>query len=171
MQRPIMWNRAGSSARPYGEESMALEFSICEVRWERYPRVSENAHARDRPKTCVARKIHAHSRLAEMQVVADHRWSAGPDCFRVVLARRFLSQNGRQTERDERQQQEHLRLGTHRHLGIPAHRSWLRVSISHSTVIGRLRHSSDASHSAARPILNGPRLPSTSRWKQRLRPT
>jgi hypothetical protein len=57
---------------------MALEFSICEVRWERYPRVSENAHARDRPKTCVARKIHAHSRLAEMQVVADHRWSAGP---------------------------------------------------------------------------------------------
>jgi hypothetical protein len=78
---------------------MALEFSICEVRWERYPRVSENAHARDRPKTCVARKIHAHSRLAEMQVVADHRWSAGPDCFRVVLARRFLSQNGRQTER------------------------------------------------------------------------
>src|SRR5260370_34912708 len=75
------------------------EFSICEVRWERHPRVSENAHARDRPKTCVARKIHAHSRLAEMQAVADHRWSAGPDCFRVVLARRFLSQNGRQTER------------------------------------------------------------------------
>src|SRR5882724_1284001 len=99
MQRPIMWNRAGSSARPYGEESMALEFSICEVRWERYPRVSENAHARNRPKTCVARKIHAHSRLAKMQVVSDHRWSAGPDCFRVVLARRFLSQNGRQTER------------------------------------------------------------------------
>jgi len=158
-----MWNRAGSSARPYGEESMALEFSICEVRWERYPRVSENAHARDRPKTCVARKIHAHSRPAEMQVVADHRWSAGPDCFRVVLARRFLSQNGRQTERDERQQQEHLRLGRHRHLGIPAHSSWLLVSISHSTVIGRLRHSSDASHSAARPILDGPRLPSTSR--------
>src|SRR5438128_9455416 len=25
---------------------MALEFTICEVRWERYPRVSENAHAR-----------------------------------------------------------------------------------------------------------------------------
>lgn len=136
-----------------------LEFSICEVRWERYPRVSENAHARDRPKTCVARKIHAHSRLAEMQVVADHRWSAGPDCFRVILARRFLSQNGRQTEGDERQQQEHLRLGTHRHLGIPAHSSWLLVSISHSTVIGRLRHSSDASHSAARPILDGPPTP------------
>jgi len=38
-------------------------------------------------------------RLAEMQVVADHRWSAGPDCFRVVLRERFLSQNGRQTER------------------------------------------------------------------------
>ena len=91
--------------------------------------------------------------------------------YRVVLARRFLSRNGRQTERDERQQQEHLRLGTHRHLGIPAHPSWLLVSISHSTVIGRLRHSSDASHSAARPVLDGPRLPSTSRWKQRLRPT
>jgi site-specific recombinase XerD len=26
---------------------MALEFSICEVRWERYRRVSENRHARD----------------------------------------------------------------------------------------------------------------------------
>src|SRR5258708_9117687 len=26
---------------------MALEFTICEVRWERYPRVSENAHARE----------------------------------------------------------------------------------------------------------------------------
>src|SRR5713226_8366248 len=29
------------------EEPMALEFSICEVRWERYRRVLENAHARD----------------------------------------------------------------------------------------------------------------------------
>jgi integrase/recombinase XerD len=29
------------------EEPMALEFSICEVRWERYRRVSENEHARD----------------------------------------------------------------------------------------------------------------------------
>jgi integrase/recombinase XerD len=26
---------------------MALEFTLCEVRWEKYPRVSENAHARD----------------------------------------------------------------------------------------------------------------------------
>ncbi len=26
---------------------MALEFTICEVRWERYPRVSENVHARE----------------------------------------------------------------------------------------------------------------------------
>jgi integrase/recombinase XerD len=26
---------------------MSLEFTICEVRWERYPRVSENAHARE----------------------------------------------------------------------------------------------------------------------------
>jgi integrase/recombinase XerD len=26
---------------------MTLEFTICEVRWERYPRVSENAHARE----------------------------------------------------------------------------------------------------------------------------
>src|SRR5260370_41417106 len=26
---------------------MALEFTTCEVRWERYPRVSENAHARE----------------------------------------------------------------------------------------------------------------------------
>ena len=26
---------------------MALEFTICEVRWERYPRVSGNAHARE----------------------------------------------------------------------------------------------------------------------------
>jgi site-specific recombinase XerD len=29
------------------EEPMALEFSICEVRWERYRRVLENAHARE----------------------------------------------------------------------------------------------------------------------------
>jgi hypothetical protein len=27
---------------------MALEFTICKVRWERYPHVSENAHARDK---------------------------------------------------------------------------------------------------------------------------
>src|SRR5579872_7427368 len=26
---------------------MALEFSICEVKWNRYPRVSENVHARE----------------------------------------------------------------------------------------------------------------------------
>ena len=26
---------------------MALEFTICEVKWERYPRVSENVHARE----------------------------------------------------------------------------------------------------------------------------
>src|SRR6266852_4594372 len=26
---------------------MALDFTICEVRWERYRRVSENAHARE----------------------------------------------------------------------------------------------------------------------------
>ena len=26
---------------------MALEFAICEIHWERYPRVSENAHARE----------------------------------------------------------------------------------------------------------------------------
>jgi hypothetical protein len=26
---------------------MALEFSICEVRWERYRRVAENPHARE----------------------------------------------------------------------------------------------------------------------------
>src|SRR5258707_12238713 len=29
------------------EEPMALEFSICEVRWERYRRVSENLHAKE----------------------------------------------------------------------------------------------------------------------------
>ncbi len=26
---------------------MALEFTVCEIRWERYPRVSENAHAKE----------------------------------------------------------------------------------------------------------------------------
>src|SRR6266481_3762231 len=53
-----MWNRAGSSARrivgfgprgaePKMEEPMALEFSICEVHWERYRRVAENPPARE----------------------------------------------------------------------------------------------------------------------------
>src|SRR5260370_35426221 len=54
----IMWNRAGSPARrivgfgprgaePKMEETMALEFSICEVSWERYRRVSESPQSRE----------------------------------------------------------------------------------------------------------------------------
>jgi hypothetical protein len=26
---------------------MALQFAVCEVRWEKYPEVSENAHAKE----------------------------------------------------------------------------------------------------------------------------
>ena len=40
---------------------MALEFSICEVRWERYRRVSENPHAREWLKFQAARGLAANT--------------------------------------------------------------------------------------------------------------
>lgn len=40
---------------------MALEFSICELRWERYPRVSENVHAREWLKFQSARGLAANT--------------------------------------------------------------------------------------------------------------
>jgi len=40
---------------------MALEFSICEVRWERYRRVSENLHAREWLKFQAARGLAANT--------------------------------------------------------------------------------------------------------------
>ena len=40
---------------------MALEFSICELRWERYPRVSENVHAREWLKFQSARGLTANT--------------------------------------------------------------------------------------------------------------
>src|SRR5215831_4576658 len=43
------------------EEQMALEFSICEVRWERYRRVSENPHAREWLEFQAARSLAANT--------------------------------------------------------------------------------------------------------------
>jgi len=40
---------------------MALEFSICEVRWERYRRVSENPHAREWLKFQATRGLAANT--------------------------------------------------------------------------------------------------------------
>ena len=40
---------------------MAREFSICEVRWERYRRVSENPHAREWLKFQAARGLAANT--------------------------------------------------------------------------------------------------------------
>jgi integrase family protein with SAM-like domain len=40
---------------------MALEFSICEVRWERYQRVAENPHAREWLKFQAARGLAANT--------------------------------------------------------------------------------------------------------------
>ncbi len=40
---------------------MALEFTICEIRWERYPRVSENAHAREWLKFQATRGLAANT--------------------------------------------------------------------------------------------------------------
>jgi hypothetical protein len=68
----FMWNRPGSPARgivgfgplgakPNMEEPMALEFTICEVRWERYRRVSENPQAREWLKFQAARGLPANT--------------------------------------------------------------------------------------------------------------
>jgi integrase/recombinase XerD len=43
------------------EGTMALEFTICEVRWERYRRVAENAHAREWLKFQAARGLAANT--------------------------------------------------------------------------------------------------------------
>src|SRR5882762_3126295 len=43
------------------EEPMAMEFSICEVRWERYRRVSENPQAREWLKFQAARGLAANT--------------------------------------------------------------------------------------------------------------
>jgi integrase/recombinase XerD len=43
------------------EEPMALEFSICQVRWERYRRVSENPHAREWLEFQAARGLAANT--------------------------------------------------------------------------------------------------------------
>jgi hypothetical protein len=43
------------------EETMALEFSICEVRWERYRRVSENPQAREWLKFQATRGLAANT--------------------------------------------------------------------------------------------------------------
>src|SRR5260221_14610602 len=52
---------APEGAEPKKEEPMALEFSICEVRWERYRRVSENPHAREWLKFQAARGLAANT--------------------------------------------------------------------------------------------------------------
>ena len=51
---------------------MALEFSICEVRWERYRRVSENSHAREWLKFQAARGLAANTIEA---------YGRGLDCY------------------------------------------------------------------------------------------
>jgi hypothetical protein len=43
------------------KKPMALEFSICEVRWERYQRVSENPHAREWLEFQAARGLAANT--------------------------------------------------------------------------------------------------------------
>jgi integrase/recombinase XerD len=48
-------------AEPNKEERMALEFSICEVRWERYRRVSENPHGREWLKFQATRGLAANT--------------------------------------------------------------------------------------------------------------
>src|SRR5260370_36058470 len=48
-------------AEPNMEGVMALEFTISEIRWERYPRVAENAHARDWLKFQSARGLAANT--------------------------------------------------------------------------------------------------------------
>jgi hypothetical protein len=40
---------------------MALEFSICKLRWERYQRVSENQHAREWLQSQAARGLAANT--------------------------------------------------------------------------------------------------------------
>jgi hypothetical protein len=56
-----MWNGAGSAARRIVQEPMALEFSICEVRWEGYRRVAENPQAREWLKFQAARGLAANT--------------------------------------------------------------------------------------------------------------
>ncbi len=69
-----MWNRAGSpadvslgsapeGAEPKMEEPMALEFAICELRWERYERVSEHPHGREWLQFQAARGLAANTLL------------------------------------------------------------------------------------------------------------
>ena len=40
---------------------MALEFTICEVKWDRYPRVSENTHGREWLKFQATRGLAANT--------------------------------------------------------------------------------------------------------------
>jgi hypothetical protein len=67
-----MWNRTGSPARrmvrfgplgaePNMEEPMAVDFSICEVRWERYRGVAENPQAREWLKFQATRGLAANT--------------------------------------------------------------------------------------------------------------
>jgi Phage integrase, N-terminal SAM-like domain len=46
-QGDVSLGSAPAGADPNTEGVMALEFTLCKVRWEKYPRVSENAHARE----------------------------------------------------------------------------------------------------------------------------
>ena len=67
-----MWNRAGfrsdvslgsapEGAEPKMEEPMALEFSICPLRWERYQQVSKDPHAREWLQFQAARGLAANT--------------------------------------------------------------------------------------------------------------
>jgi hypothetical protein len=59
-------NRRSVAADPEGaepkmEEPMALEFSICELRWERYQQVSKDPHAREWLQFQAARGLAANT--------------------------------------------------------------------------------------------------------------
>ena len=66
---------------------MALEFAICEVRWERYPRVSQNAHAREwlkfqSTRGLAANTIDAYGR--DLDAYLAFLGSAGVECQSAV---------------------------------------------------------------------------------------
>ncbi len=74
-------------AEPNLEGVMALEFTISEVRWERYPRVSENAHAREwlkfqSTRGLAANTIDAYGR--DLDAYFSFLWSARLEFQSVV---------------------------------------------------------------------------------------
>jgi hypothetical protein len=54
---------------------MALEFSICELRWERYRRVAENSHAREWLKFQATRGLAANTIEAYRKSGSKHSLS------------------------------------------------------------------------------------------------